>query len=431
VTVAELSLTVDLIDLVSRARDAGEEAMLFERPLPGAPGVVGIGRRFDLVSTSGGVALENDAGEVVDREFGRRLPGAAAVWRRLTKRLGPEGLLAIGGFAFDPEAEPGAPWTGFPALLFRVPRVAVIRSGDGVQASGDLNLLHRVTSSGGHQARPARQFEVDALEGEGAWRERVVAAISRISHGAAEKLVLAREVVARGDGVLAAGPVLRSLRSRFPACYTYLVGGGDGTALVGCSPELLIRRAGSTAFSQPMAGSIGRGADAVTDDDLAARLLASPKEAGEHHLTARHVAEALRPLAAAMSVGSPEVVRLANIQHLATSVEATLAAPAPSLLELADALHPTPAVNGVPASVAAGLIRELEGLERGWYAGAVGWLDGHGDGELAVAIRCGLLWEDGARLYAGVGLLTDSDPDSELAEARLKLEALLGALLAG
>jgi salicylate biosynthesis isochorismate synthase/menaquinone-specific isochorismate synthase len=431
VTVAELSATADLVDLVSRARDAGEEAMLFERPLPGAAGVVGIGRRFDLVSTSGGVALENAAGEVVDRESGKRLPAAAAVWRRLSERLGPEGLLAIGGFAFDPDTEPGPPWTGFPALLFRVPRVAVTRTGGRVQASGDLALLDRVSGSGGLHAPPAHRFEVDALEGEGAWRERVVAAIGRISHGAAEKVVLAREVVARGDGVLAAGTVLRNLRSRFPACYTYLVGGGDGTALAGSSPELLIRRTNGTAFSQPMAGSIRRGGDALADDDLAARLLASPKEAAEHRLTARHVAEALGPLAKAVTVGSPEVVRLANIQHLATSVEATLTVPPPSLLELANALHPTPAVNGVPASAAAGLIRELEGLERGWYAGAVGWVDGRGDGELAVAIRCGLLWEDGARLYAGAGLLRGSDPDSELAETRLKLEALLRALLAG
>jgi len=125
---------------------------------------------------------------------------------------------------------------------------------------------------------------------------------------------------------------------------------------------------------------------------------------------------------------APEVVRFTNIQHLATSVDAELLDPPAEALDLAAALHPTPAVGGWPRDAADRIIDDLEAMERGWYAGAVGWTDGNGDGEFAVALRCGLLWEDGARLYAGVGVMPDSDPARELEETDLKFKALLSAL---
>jgi isochorismate synthase EntC len=144
---------------------------------------------------------------------------------------------------------------------------------------------------------------------------------------------------------------------------------------------------------------------------------------------AQFVIEALRPFAIQVSARGPEVVRFTNIQHLATSVEAALRDPAADALQLAAALHPTPAVGGWPRDAADKLIDDLEGMERGWYAGAVGWIDGRGDGEFAVALRCGLLWEDGARLYAGVGVMPDSDPARELEETELKFKALLMSLV--
>jgi len=145
-------------------------------------------------------------------------------------------------------------------------------------------------------------------------------------------------------------------------------------------------------------------------------------------VAARHVAEALGAACRSVRVTGPEIVRLTNIQHLATTVRGELREPPPTLLELAAALHPTPAINGAPVAAARRMIAELEGMERGWYAGAVGWMDGRGDGELAVAIRSGLLYEDGARLFAGNGMMPDSDPAAELEETRLKLRVLLGAL---
>jgi isochorismate synthase len=243
-------------------------------------------------------------------------------------------------------------------------------------------------------------------------------------------VVLAREVVARADGAVAAAAVARALRAAYPACFTYLVTGADGTAFIGASPELLVRRAGRSVTSQPMAGSVARGADEAEDERLAASLLGE-RFLAEHRVVPEWVAARLAPLSVSVDdPGRPEVVRFTNIQHLATTIRAQLADPPASVLELAAALHPTPAVGGLPLAPALAMIDELEGFDRGWYAGAVGWIDGRGDGELALALRCGLLWEDGARLFAGNGIIAGADPAAELEETEVKLRALLGALVA-
>ena len=429
----ELDRTPDLVELVTAARAAGHEVMLVERPMPDAVSVAGVGRRFDLVSTAEGAAVEDAEGHRLDAEAGAdRLAAAGRLWRRLAEELGAAraapagtGLVAIGGFAFDPGREPAGAWLGFPAPLLRVPALAVTRVRGRTYATGDLDLLEQPPA---WEAPGARRFALEAVRPEADWMAAVAEAARRLRAGEAAKVVLAREVMARADGVVAAGRVARALRSAYPACFTYLVTGADGTAFAGASPELLVRRSGRSVTSQPMAGSTARGRDEDEDLALAARLAASAKDAAEHRVTARHVAGALAGACEEVRVTGPEIVRLTNIQHLATTVRGVLRDPSCGVLDLAAALHPTPAINGAPAPAARGLIEELEGMERGWYAGGVGWLDGRGDGELAVAIRCGLLYEDGARLYAGNGMMPDSDPAAELEETRLKLGALLGAL---
>lgn len=429
----ELDRTVDLVDLVAAARDAGQDVMLVERPMPDAVSIAGIGVRLDLVSTADGCAVEDASGRRLDHEPGPdRLAAAARLWSRFSAAQavrGPglpgTGLVAVGGFAFDPSREPGGPWQGFPALLFRVPALAVTRVRGRTFATGDLDLLEQPQS---WRAPGARRFALEAVRPESAWMSAVAEAARRLRAGDADKVVLAREVMAHADGAVAAGAVARALRNAYPACFTYLVAGADGTAFAGASPELLLRRAGRSVTSQPMAGSTARGEDEAEDEALAARLRASAKDASEHRLTAQHVASALSRACAHVEAREPEIVRLANIQHLATTVRGELLEPPPGLLELAAALHPTPAINGSPPAAAHRLIDDLEAMERGWYAGAVGWIDGRGDGELAVAIRCGLLYEDGARLYAGNGMMPESDPEAELEETRIKLRVLLGAL---
>jgi isochorismate synthase len=438
----ELERTPDLVDLVSAARDAGREVLLIERPMPDAVSIAALGRAFDLVAAPGGVALEDAGGTTIDFERDdNRILAAARLWRRLRESLVPDretannafavmGPIAVGGFAYRPDRDPSGPWAGFPALLLRVPALAVTRVRGrtyATAASPDADALLEL-SPAAVRGPAAHRLEVTPVRNPVSWTAAVETATKRLQAGEAEKVVLAREVVARGDGVVSAAMVARSLRAAYPSCFTYLVTGADGTAFAGASPELLIRRSGGRAFSQPMAGSVARGTTEVEDEQLAHRLMKSAKDKTEHHLVADFVIEALRPFAQSVTAREPEIVRFTNIQHLATTVEAQLADPHAEALELAAALHPTPAVSGWPRDRADALIDELELMERGWYAGAVGWIDARGDGEFAVALRCGLLWEDGARLYAGNGVMPDSDPARELEETELKFKALLSAL---
>ena len=401
--------------------------------MPDAVSVLGIGRRLDVVATPAGAQLEDASGRVLDREPGEALVAAERLWRRVSAGEEPAdgppgtGLIAIGGFAFDPGHELQPPWQGFAPLLFRVPELTLTRTRGRTYAGGDLSLL---SAPKAYRGVPAHRLTRTG-DTAGGFERAVSRLTRRLSAGEAKKVVLARQVVAQGDGVLAAAAVVGSLRAAYPSCYSYLVPGEDGSVLVGASPELLVRRQGRIATSQPMAGSIARGADEAGDLALAGRLRDSRKDSSEHSITSAYVAERLAEVALDVSTSQVEVVKLASIQHLATTVVANLFDPAPSLLELAYRLHPTPAVNGDPKAAARALIAQLEGMERGWYAGAVGWMDARGDGELAVALRCGLLQDDRAMVYAGVGVMPDSDPAAELAESALKLRAILDALGVG
>lgn len=439
----ELDRSPDLVDLVSSARDAGHDVLLVERPMPDAVSVAALGRAFDIVAAPNGVALEDANGKSLDFEPGDdRIVAASRLWRRVAESLLSRDAslpatapVAVGGFAYRPNREPSGPWSGFPALLLRVPALAVTRTRGRTFASAatpgaeDLLELGADATAASVHAPAARKLDLTPMRDPRAWTEAIEIAAARLRAGEAQKVVLAREVLARGDGVVSAGAVVRGLRAAYPSCFTYLITGADGTAFAGASPELLIRRSGNHAYSQPMAGSVARGASDADDERLARLLRESKKDASEHSVVSQFVVDALRPFARSVRADAPQVVRFTNIQHLATSVRAELREPAADALELAAALHPTPAVGGWPRAAADALIDELESMERGWYAGAVGWIDGRGDGEFAIALRCGLLWEDGARLYAGVGVMPDSDAGRELEETELKFKALLTALV--
>ena len=248
----ELDRTPDLVDLVSAARDAGHEVLLIERPMPDAVSVAALGRAYDMVAVPGGVALEAAGGDTVDFEPGAdRLPAAARLWRRLRASLataGPAGIgpIAVGGFAYRPDRDPGGPWAGFPAVLLRVPALAVTRVRGrtfAIAASSGAEALLELTHTG-VRAPAARRLDVTSVRNPVAWTAAVESAAKRLRAGEAAKVVLAREVVARGDGVVSAGMVARALRAAYPSCFTYVVTGADGTAFAGASPELLVRRAG-------------------------------------------------------------------------------------------------------------------------------------------------------------------------------------------
>ena len=287
----ELDRTPDLVDLVSAARDAGHEVMLIERPMPDAVSVAALGKAYDIVAAPGGVSLEEAGGKVVDFEPGdNRLQAASRLWRRLSASMTQAGAatrpIAVGGFAYRFDRDPSGPWSGFPAVLLRVPALAVTRVRGRTFATaawaGAEELLE--LANAGLRAPAARRLDVTSVLNPMAWTAAVETAAMRLRAGEAAKVVLAREVVARGDGVVSAGMVARSLRAAYPSCFTYLVTGADGTAFAGASPELLVRRSGTRAYSQPMAGSVARGATDFDDDRLARELEDSEKDKAEHRL---------------------------------------------------------------------------------------------------------------------------------------------------
>jgi salicylate biosynthesis isochorismate synthase/menaquinone-specific isochorismate synthase len=207
----------------------------------------------------------------------------------------------------------------------------------------------------------------------------------------------------------------------------FAVGRGDAT-FIAASPELLIRREGQRASTVALAGSTRRSADPSVDAHLGEQLLRSDKDREENAIVARRIARTLAPHSVWVTAApEPALVQVANIQHLGRAIRAQLASPVDAVA-LAGLLHPTPAVGGEPWNVAETLIPALEGLDRGWYAGPVGWTDAGGDGEFCVALRCALLRGAVAHLYAGAGIVSDSDPAGELAETEVKLAALLPVL---
>ncbi len=255
------------------------------------------------------------------------------------------------------------------------------------------------------------------------WRSAVAEAVRRLRAGRLDKVALAHDLVAGAENPLDPRFVLRGLAERYPTCWSFAVDG-----LVGATPELLVRRSGDSVRSRVLAGTIWPGrADAGA---LGATLLASAKDQAEHRLAVESLGAALRPLCAELDVPTaPSVIDLANVSHLATDVRGRLADhPTMSLLRLAEIVHPTAAVGGTPREPALELIRELETMDRGRYAGPVGWVDAAGDGELGVALRCAQLSGSSARLFAGCGLVAESDPDTEVAEAAAKLVAVRDAL---
>jgi isochorismate synthase len=233
---------------------------------------------------------------------------------------------------------------------------------------------------------------------------------------------------------LAAGRLLETLRGTYPACVTFAVARGDATFL-GATPERLVRYDGATGVVRTgaVAGSAPRGRTPEEDAGLARALRESKKEQAEHASVVRAVREALRPLCGELcGPESPRRLALEGIQHLETPLQGRVDErhrAATGLLEIAGSLHPTPAVGGAPAEAARRFIRDREGLDRGWYAAPVGWVDRRGGGELRVALRSALLRGRVARLFAGAGIVAGSEPERELRETRLKLRSLLGPIL--
>jgi isochorismate synthase len=353
------------------------------------------------------------------------------------------GPVWVGGFAFDPDGGSSSTWSSLPPASLVLPELSLCRSGvrtfltlnavvnpgddperlaggiearlAGLRTEAPLPLLdpHPISHAEIRSARPPAEFEA-----------AVAAATARIAAGEMSKIVLAREVIVNAGAAHDPAALFGAMRIQFPACFCFCCGTPEA-AFIGASPELLVRRSGASVSTVALAGSTRRSSDPAVDDHLGEQLLRSDKDRREQRIVAERIVRALRPHAVWVEAApEPEIVKIANIQHLATAVIAQLADPR-SAIEMAGMLHPTPAVGGEPWSAAATAIPGLEGMDRGWYAGPVGWMDATEDGEFCVALRSALLRDREAHLFAGVGVVVGSDPAAELAETEVKLGALL------
>jgi menaquinone-specific isochorismate synthase len=336
------------------------------------------------------------------------------------------GPVAFGSFTFDPTSD---------GSVLVVP-AAVLGRSSGRSWLTTIGDRHQPAPEPAAPARgPSGLRWHDGSLTAPQWEHAVSAAVARIQAGDLSKVVLARDLYAAASEQIDARALLARLARRYPDCWTFCCAG-----LVGATPELYIRREGAAVSSLVLAGTTPRGGSAAEDRRLGAALLASPKDVEEHQYAVADVRRALAPLCERLDVDArPSLLRLANLQHLATHVTGRLAAPLvpghsdalgerASALALAAALHPTAAVCGTPSGAAMELIRELEGMDRGRYAGPVGWVDADGNGEWGIALRCAELDGPRARLFAGCGIVADSDPAAELAEAQTKFRAMQDAL---
>ncbi|MDQ3662914.1 MAG: isochorismate synthase [Actinomycetota bacterium] len=330
------------------------------------------------------------------------------------RRLG-SGPVAFGAFTFDRDA-PGS------ALV--VPQVVLgLREGRAWVTRIDGAAAARVKVPAPPAAAAERIRYAGSTMSELRWLEIVDEAVSAIAAGRLDKVVLARDLLVWSKSDFDLRLLAGRLAARYPQCFTFAFDG-----LIGATPELLVRRWGTDIESLVLAGSAARGHDEEADRALGGDLLHSLKDLDEHRPAVESVRSILNEVCTDLrSDPEPHLLKLANVQHLATRLQGRLASPA-SALELAGRLHPTAAICGTPTSAALELIHSLEGMERARYSGPVGWVSASGDGEWGIALRCAELNGGRGRLFAGSGIVRESLPEAELEETRLKLRAMQAAL---
>ncbi len=340
---------------------------------------------------------------------------AADIWRRIVTtatvddqvRVEGSGLVGFVSTAFD----------GAGGRLVVPARIVGSRDGVAFETTIESGIVRAV----GEPTGPGEVTVVDGPVSGLEWRDRVAEASARIRTGALAKVVLARSVVATTENPVDLRWLALRLAESYRDCWTYLVG-----PLVGATPELLVRLRDGVAESRVLAGTVSRSDDPDEDAALATWLVESSKDLSEHEYAVQSVTERLEPLGE-LQVTGPSLLTLPNVRHLATDVR--VAVTDLSVLDLAAALHPSAAVCGTPREDALALIAEIEGMDRGVYAGGVGWIDASGDGEIGIALRCGVrTGERELTAYAGGGIMADSIPAAELAETEAKLRPVLAAL---
>ncbi len=424
----------DPVALVRAALAADLETAAWLRPGDGLA-IVGIGRAWATEPDGDGrfVAAEAAWDELRDDLRAADRPGAA-------------GPVLLGGLGFHGHrsADDG-PWSTFPVASLVLPELCLVvdhgaatltlvvspddagDAGSSALAATWAALAAAAGSTSGPDAASRLTGRVRSQPDRAGWERLVGLMAGAVGRGRLDKVVLARRLDLELAAPVDVASVLEALAAGAPESATFLFARG-GRAFLGATPERLARVDGHAFRTVAIAGSTRRGADTAEDAVLASALLASDKDREEHAIVVDALRARLAPLARELRVAPvPGVLALRDLQHLVTPVEAVLRERA-GLLALAGLLHPTPAVGGAPTEAALTMLAEHEGFDRGWYAGPVGWLRPDGDGELMVALRSGVVDGRHASLFAGCGIVADSDPSREWAESRMKLRPMLGAL---
>lgn len=454
VSVTRRQEPMEAVRFYAAGRATGEDCIYWEQP----------GKRSALVGVGAAHVLgAGGAGQAAEAVSGWRdlLDGGEI---DIEDDPGGTGPLLMGGFAFDPQGTRTSLWNGYPDGVLTLPRFMLTNRGDrswlttNVVVRPDCNvdevavalardrdrllpartlraptpphaggyLRRAVDSIGRHQTEHA-SLTLEDTRPIAVWKAAVERAAAEARAGRVEKVVLARAVRASSGVELRPEVVLERLRTAYPECFVFAVARGEGCFL-GATPERLVSLDSGQVRADCLAGSRPRGRDGREDARRTADLQSSPKDRAEHEIVLRMLTRTLREACRDVVVPeAPRVMKVHNVLHLYTPVTAR-ARPGQTALDLACRLHPTPAVGGSPRRAALELIRECEGLDRGWYAGPVGWMDREGNGELAVALRSALVRGREAVLFAGCGIVAASDPESEYAESCLKLRPVLAAL---
>lgn len=390
----------------------------------------------------------------VSRPNGDQLGGLGAAWR--ADRAGdsrfddlrvaidelaiPPATRLLFGFGFSDEGPMEEHWSGFNAADVVLPLVTLATArGEptricvAVTPGGDTTAISNVLRSLRPLPEPVApdlgDHVIESHPHVSDWRDEVSEAVDAIRGDLLDKVVLARSVVVRSTLPADGFDLVHHLAGAYPGCYAFAWASG-GATFVGASPELLLEIEGNRVSTNPLAGSAARGEGDVEDRVLGESLMTSVKDLSEHALVVEDVTARLRPHTTDLVVPArPSLRRVATVQHLSTEITGTIP-DGSHLLDLIADVHPTPAVGGTPRAEASRFIEKVERIDRGWYTGGIGWLEAGGSGVVALALRCGLVRGNTARLYAGAGIVADSDPDEELIETRLKLRPLLELLAA-
>ncbi|MEA3510982.1 MAG: isochorismate synthase [Actinomycetota bacterium] len=414
---AVIPLDIEPLSFVRSATDRFEGTFYFSSPEGSAAGGIGIAAK---VSTSG-------------PERFQRLRSAVDAWSL------PEPFRAFAGFSFSSDGPTSESWESFGSADAVLPIATLLSTGGSqhlllalppeVDADTMTERLRSLDTPPEPVYPNLGDHTLESYPPVSEWTRIVAEAVAAIESEAIRKVVLARSVIVRSDTAPDGFNVLSHLERSYRQCFGF----GwrvNGATFIGASPELLVRSSDGAITSNPLAGTAPRGEGEAEDRLLAEALMRSEKDRIEHRYVVDDVAERLESLAEDLVVpAEPSLKRMATVQHLSTRVTGTTRSDV-HVLDLVDALHPTPAVGGTPRDPALAFIEDAEPFDRGWYTGGIGWIDGAGDGEFAIGLRCGLLEGTNAHVFAGAGIVADSDPDAELLETRLKFRPMLELLAA-